>query len=69
MFLLSAKPLYKLTGTDRQAGRRTDRPRFREACTSKNEVEVHWSNQMKSRDTVGTLAKSHADLDPHHKNS
>ena len=40
MLLLGAKPLYKLTGTDRQAGRqadgRTDKPRHWEACIFKN---------------------------------
>ena len=35
-WVLSTKPFYKLTGTDRQADRQTDKPRYWEACASKN---------------------------------
>ena len=35
MFLLSTKPLQKLTGTDRQAGGRADKPVYWEAAPPK----------------------------------
>ena len=46
MLVLSTKPFYKLTGTDRQtdrqSGRQADKPTYWEACASKTE-NLHFS--------------------------
>ena len=41
--VLSTKPLYKLTGTDRRTDGRTDKPRYWEACASKKETFINMS--------------------------